>query len=57
MGSPPDKGSKKQVLKCLSESSMVSAAAKTGIERTNKIEVINIDNANSGISNSFVVCM
>jgi len=47
--SPPLNGSKKQLLKCLSEIIIVIHAAKTGIDIINRREVKNIDHENNSI--------
>lgn len=49
MGSPPPKGSKKDVFKFRSVSNIVIAPANTGRENNNKKEVTIIDQANKGI--------
>lgn len=48
MGSPPPDGSKKEVLKCLSVSSIVIAAAKTGNAKSKSTAVISILHTKSG---------
>jgi len=49
MGSPPPEGSKKEVLKLRSVSSIVIAPARTGKERSKRIAVINTAHTNKGI--------
>jgi hypothetical protein len=49
MGSPPPQGSKKQVLKLRSVSSIVIAPASTGRERRSRIVVIREAQMNKGI--------
>jgi len=53
-GSPPPLGSKKEVLKFRSVSSIVIAPAKTGNERRSKMVVIRTDQINSGIRSNFI---
>ena len=48
-GSPPPAGSKNCVPKLRSVSSMVSAPARTGSDRTNSHTVTRIDHTNSGM--------
>jgi hypothetical protein len=52
MGSPPPAGSKNEVLKFRSISSMVIPPAKTGKARSNKTAVINTDHTNRGMFSS-----
>jgi len=49
IGSPPENGSKKLLLKFLSNKSIVMAPAKTGNDSNNKKAVINIVQTNKGI--------
>lgn len=49
MGSPPPKGSKKEVFKLRSVNNIVIAPANTGSENNNKKEVTIIDQTNKGI--------
>lgn len=49
IGSPPPAGSKKDVLKFRSVSSIVIAPARTGRERSNKIAVMNTDQTKRGV--------
>lgn len=53
MGSPPPTGSKKDVLKFRSVSSMVIAPASTGRESSNSTAVTRTDHTNSGIVSRF----
>jgi hypothetical protein len=53
MGSPPEAGSKKDVLKFLSVNNIVNAAANTGRDRANSQAVINTDQPNKGITSKF----
>lgn len=48
MGSPPPEGSKKEVLKCLSVSSMVIAAASTGKAKSKRKTVTKMLQTKSG---------
>ena len=59
MGSPPENGSKKQVLKCLSANNIVNPPAKTGTAKISKKEVINMDQAKSEASISLkdLICI
>lgn len=50
-GSPPPQGSKKEVLRFRSVSSMVIAAASTGRAKRSIIAVISTDQTNSGMLN------
>lgn len=50
-GSPPPQGSKKEVLRFRSVSSMVIAAASTGRARSSIMAVISTDQTNSGMLN------
>jgi len=50
MGSPPPAGSKKEVLKLRSVSSMVIAPARTGSDRSSRKAVSKTDHAKRGIS-------
>jgi len=54
IGSPPPKGSKKQVLKLRSKSSIVIAPANTGKDKSKRIAVINTDHTNKGIDSSLI---
>jgi hypothetical protein len=54
MGSPPPVGSKKEVLKFRSVSSMVIAPANTGNESSNKTAVIRTDQTNRGMESRFM---
>lgn len=54
IGSPPPVGSKKEVLKFRSVSSMVIAPARTGSDNKRRIAVINTDHTNSGIESSLI---
>jgi len=49
MGSPPPAGSKNEVLRLRSVSSIVIAPARTGMERRSKIAVKKIDQTKRGI--------
>lgn len=48
MGSPPPKGSKKEVLRLRSVRSMVIAPARTGSEKSRRKEVTSIDQTKRG---------
>ena len=52
MGSPPPKGSKKEVFKFRSVNNIVIAPAKTGKENNKRKEVTIIDQTNRGIRSS-----
>jgi len=54
MGSPPPVGSKKDVLKFRSVSSIVMAPARTGRDNNRRIAVISTDQTNSGIESRFI---
>jgi len=54
IGSPPPVGSKKEVLKLRSVSSIVIAPASTGNESRSKMAVIRIDHTNRGICSIFI---
>jgi hypothetical protein len=54
MGSPPPAGSKKEVFKFRSVSSMVIAPANTGNERRRRIAVIITDQTNRGIRSKVI---
>ena len=55
MGSPPPLGSKKDVFKFRSVSSIVIAPAKTGKDKSSRMAVINTDQTNNGIWSIFIV--
>ena len=55
MGSPPPEGSKNDVLKFRSVSSIVIAPARTGSDRINSIVVTRILHENRGICSSITV--
>jgi hypothetical protein len=54
MGSPPPVGSKKEVLKFRSVSSIVIAPAKTGNDSSSNTAVIRTDHTNKGIESRFI---
>jgi len=54
MGSPPPAGSKNDVLKFRSVSSMVIAPASTGRESKRRIAVIRTDHTNRGICSNLI---
>lgn len=54
MGSPPPAGSKKDVLRFRSVSSMVIAPASTGSDKSSSRAVIATDQTNSGIRSGFM---
>jgi hypothetical protein len=55
IGSPPPAGSKNEVLKFRSVSSIVIAPASTGKDKRSRIVVIKIDQTNRGICSIFIV--
>lgn len=57
MGSPPPAGSKKEVLKFRSVSSIVMAPARTGRESSNRIAVIFTDHTKRGIRSKIIPCV
>jgi hypothetical protein len=54
MGSPPPAGSKNDVLKFRSVSSIVIAPAKTGRDRRSKIAVKKTDQTNKGVRSQVI---
>jgi hypothetical protein len=54
IGSPPPVGSKKDVLKFRSVSSMVMAPASTGKDSSKRTAVIRTDHTNKGIESKFI---
>jgi hypothetical protein len=54
IGSPPPVGSKKDVLKFRSVSSMVMAQASTGKDSSKRTAVIRTDHTNKGIESKFI---
>jgi len=52
MGSPPQEGSKKDVLKLRSVNNIVIAPANTGSDNNNSTAVIKTDHTNSGMESS-----
>ena len=54
MGSPPPAGSKKEVFRFRSVSSIVIAPANTGKERRRRTVVITIDHTNKGIRSKVI---
>lgn len=54
MGSPPPLGSKNEVLKFRSVSSIVIAPASTGKDNSNRMAVRKTDHTNKGVSENFM---
>jgi len=54
MGSPPPEGSKKEVLKFRSVSSIVIAPASTGKDSSKRTAVINTDHTNRGMASNVI---
>lgn len=55
MGSPPPAGSKKEVFRFRSVSSIVIAPAKTGSDKRSNRAVMATDHTNSGIRSGFML--